>query len=107
MELAPDKLPADVAGAALDLARAGRLREALSLLYRGTLSHLVHRRGVELLASHTEAEVLALAREALPTQGGWYLDNLVKAWRLSAYARRDPSLGEVERLAADYRGATA
>jgi hypothetical protein len=106
MALAPDTLPADVAAAALDLARKGRLREALSLLYRGALSDLVHRRGVELLASHTEAEVLALAQKALPTQG-WYMENLVKAWRLSAYARRDPAAAEVERLAVDYRGFSA
>ncbi len=104
MELAPDKLPADIAAAALELARAGRLREALGLLYRGALSDLVHRRGVELLSSHTEAEVLGLAQQALPTQGGWYMDNLVKAWRLSAYARRDPSATDVERLANEYRG---
>jgi len=107
MDLAPDKLPADVAAAALELARAGRLREALGLLYRGALSDLVHRRGVELLSSHTEAEVLTLAQKALPTQGGFYLENLVKAWGLSAYARRDPSAAEVERLANDYRGLAA
>jgi hypothetical protein len=107
MELAPDKLPADVAAAALDLARAGRLREALSLLYRGALSDLVHRRGVELLSSHTEAEVLGLAQKALPTQGGFYMETLVKAWRLSAYAKRDPSGTDVERLASDYRAFAA
>ena len=106
MELAPDKLPADVAAAALELARGGRLREALSLLYRGALSDLVHRRGVELLSSHTEAEVLVLAQKALPAQG-WYLENLVKAWRLSAYARRDPTAADVERLANDFRGLLA
>jgi hypothetical protein len=107
MELAPDKLPADVAAAALELARAGRLREALSLLYRGALSDLVHRRGVELFSSHTEGEVLALAQKALPTQGGFYLERLVKAWGLAAYARRDPSAADVERLANDYRGLAA
>ena len=61
MELAPETLPPDVAAAAAALAREGKLREALSLLYRGALSNLVHKRGVQLLASHTEAEVLALS----------------------------------------------
>jgi hypothetical protein len=38
MELAPDTLPADVPEAAARLAAAGKLRDALSLLYRGALS---------------------------------------------------------------------
>src|SRR3712207_8050664 len=61
MELDPEKLPPDVAEAAQTLAQAGKVREALSLLYRGALSELVHRRGVQLLASHTEGEAVRLA----------------------------------------------
>jgi len=107
MELAPEKLPSDVAAAAAALARAGRVREALGLLYRGALSDLVHRRGVELLASHTEAEALAVACTKLNVPGGLYLETLVKAWRESAYARRDPAPRELERLAQDYRAFAA
>jgi hypothetical protein len=103
MEIAPEKLPADVAGAAAALARAGRLREALGLLYRGALSDLVHRRGVELLASHTEAEVLQVSAARLPSDRGFYFGNLVAAWRQCAYGRREPSVGDVERLAIGYR----
>lgn len=100
MELAPDKLPPDVAGAATVLAREGRLREALSLLYRGALSELVHRRGVELLPGHTEGEAVRLA-------GLSYFASLVDAWRRCAYARRNPSPAEVEQLASGYRAAFA
>jgi hypothetical protein len=101
MELAPETLPPDVGAAAAALARAGRLREALSLLYRGALSELVHRRGVRLLASHTEGDVLRLSGE-MP-----YLGNLIDAWRSCAYARRTPPAPEVERLADDYKVAFA
>jgi hypothetical protein len=101
MELAPETLPPDVGAAAVALARAGRLREALSLLYRGALSELVHRRGVQLLASHTEGDVLRLSGE-MP-----YLRNLIDAWRSCAYARRTPPTPEVERLADDYKVAFA
>jgi hypothetical protein len=107
MELAPEKLPPDVAAAALALARAGKVREALGLLYRGALSDLVHRRGVELLASHTEAETLAIACAKLTVPGSLLLETLVKAWRESAYARRDPAPRELERLAQDYRSFAA
>jgi len=101
MELAPETLPADVGAAAAALAREGRLREALSLLYRGALSELVHRRGVQLLASHTEGDVLRLSGE-LP-----YLHDLVQSWKACAYARRVPPSAEIERLAHDYRAAFA
>jgi hypothetical protein len=100
MDLAPEKLPADVSAAAAALAREGKLREALGLLYRGALSELVHKRGVQLLSSHTEGEAVRLAQ--LP-----YFASLVDAWRLCAYARRIPPAAEVERLATDYQAAFA
>src|SRR6185436_6830272 len=80
MEIAPEKLPADIGAAAAALARAGRLREALALLYRGALSDLVHRRGVELLASHTELEALQLATKRLDSDRSAYLQTLVRTW---------------------------
>ncbi len=101
MELAPETLPPDVGAAAAALAREGRLREALSLLYRGALSQLVHKRGVQLLASHTEGDVLRLSGEPP------YLKNLIDAWRGCAYARRMPPASEVERLADGYGTAFA
>jgi hypothetical protein len=101
MELAPETLPADVAGSAAALAREGRLREALGLLYRGALSVLVHQRGVQLLASHTEGDVLRLSGDSI------FLKSLVDAWRACAYARRIPAAAEVERLASDYKAAFA
>ena len=99
MELAPESLPQDVAGTASALAREGKLREALALLYRGALSQLVHRRGVRLLSSHTEIEVLSLA----PADTFQYLDRLVEAWRACAYARRPPAADSVQALAEGYR----
>jgi hypothetical protein len=101
MELAPETLPPDVGAAAAALARAGKLREALSLLYRGALSELVHKRGVQLLASHTEGDVLRLSGE-MP-----FLRDLIGAWRNCAYARRMPPPTDVERLASDYKAAFA
>lgn len=103
MELAPETLPPDVAAAAAALAREGKLREALSLLYRGALSSLVHKRGVRLLASHTEAEVLALSGQDVHS----YLEKLIEAWRLCAYARRNPAPTDIERLAQGYRASFA
>jgi hypothetical protein len=98
LELAPDTLPADVPEEAARLAAAGKLRDALSVLYRGALSELVHKRGVELRASHTEGEAVRLA-------GMSYFAALVDAWRRCAYASRVPSVEEIQSLATAYRGA--
>ena len=95
MELAPETLPPDVQAAVLDLLKKGRTREALALLYRASLSRLVHQRGVQLRSSHTELEVLALA----PSD---YLGELIGAWRACAYADRLPPPQAVERLAQGY-----
>ena len=102
VELAPETLPDNVSDAALALAREGRMREALSLLYRGALSVLVHHRGVALAASQTEEEALARAQSALALVAGAYLALLVAAWQRCAYARREPALAELERLAQGY-----
>jgi hypothetical protein len=101
MEIAPERLPPDVAAAAAALAREGRLREALGLLYRGALSELVHKRGVQLLAAHTEGDVLRLS--GAPA----YLRSLVETWGRCAYAGRTPAAAEVEALAAQYARAFA
>jgi hypothetical protein len=100
MDLAPENLPPDVGAAAAALAREGKLREALGLLYRGALSELVHKRGVRLLVSHTEGEAVRLAK--VP-----YFGALVDAWQQCAYASRMPQAKDVERLANDYRGVFA
>lgn len=100
MELAPEKLPPNLAEAAAALAREGHVREALGLLYRGALSELAHKRGVELLASHTEGEAAGMAN--LP-----YFTSLVEAWRGCAYANRTPSPADIERLAREYQATFA
>ena len=100
MDLSPERLPPDIAETAALLARDGRLREALSLLYRGALSELVHKRGVQLLPSHTEGEAVRLA--GLP-----YFARLVDTWRACAYGRRALPAAQVEALAAQYREAFA
>ncbi|MEO8718293.1 MAG: DUF4129 domain-containing protein [Burkholderiales bacterium] len=102
MELAPETLPADLAGAVRALAAAGRLREALALLYRGTLSALVHGSGIELRASDTEGEALARVRAHGEPATAQYFAELVLRWQSAAYARRLPAAAEIEQLLAAY-----
>ena len=102
MALAPESLPADLPGAARALVAAGRLREALALLYRGTLSALVHGHGIPLRESDTEGEALGRVQARAEAHVAHDFTELVALWQAAAYARRLPSPAEIERLAEAY-----
>lgn len=103
LAVAPESLPDDIAAAAVAAARAGRLREALSLLYRGALSALVNRHRIRLEAGDTEGDCVRLAARALERPAAGYFAALVGAWQSAAYAGRDPDAARVEALAEDWR----
>jgi hypothetical protein len=86
LDIHPDSLPDDVSAAAIELLRAGRLRDALSLLYRASLSSAVHRYGVALGAHHTEREVLRTVKGALDEVRARYIADLVAIRQRVVYA---------------------
>jgi hypothetical protein len=88
-DVAPESLPDDVAGAAKEMARNGRLREALSLLYRGALSALVHRHQLQFDPGDTEGECALAVRTNLPATADYFV-RLVETWQALAYAARRP-----------------
>jgi len=102
LEVAPASLPEDVAAAAGALIGDNRLREALSLLYRGALSALVHRHAVSLHAGDTEGDCERAALRTLPQAGGEYFRRLVRAWQAAAYAGTPPQRAAVETLCRDW-----
>lgn len=103
LDLRADSLPEDIAAAARALWQAGRHREAMSLLYRGALAALVHREGLALHDSHTEGDILALARQAISAPRHQYLAELTGVWQLIAYAHREPEATQSQRLLAQWR----
>ena len=86
LDIQPDSLPDDVGAAAIELLRAGRLRDSLSLLYRASLSSAVHRFGVSLSAHHTEREVLKAVKGALDDARARYFTDLVAIRQRVVYA---------------------
>ena len=86
LDIHPDSLPDDVSAAAIELLRAGRLRDSLSLLYRASLSTAVHRFGVTLGDHHTEREVLKAVKGALDEVRARYILDLVAVWQRAVYA---------------------
>ena len=102
MDVRPETLPEDVAAAAAALAREGRVREALSLLYRGALSRLVHGHQVRLQASDTEGDCLRRVGEQLDRPTHHYFARLVRAWRQTAYGRAPARADEVTLLCSEW-----
>ena len=98
LDIRPDSLPDDIAGSARAQWRRGEQRAALSLLYRGALSQLVHRHGVAIRGASTEGECAALARTALPPAAAAYFERLVGAWQVAVYAARWPDEASVAAL---------
>ena len=88
LDVRPESLPADVGAAAWALWQAGQVPAALSLLYRGALSRLIHRWHVPIAASTTEGECLELARSRLEPGAQRYLTQVVRAWEANIYGNR-------------------
>jgi hypothetical protein len=102
LNVTTESLPADLSAAATQLAREGRLRDALSLLYRGALSELIRHYRVVVHTGDTEADCTRAASSALDKQGADYFSSLVSAWQQLAYASEPPLPGRVEALCRDW-----
>lgn len=91
-------LPEDVIGEVRQLWHAGETREALALLYRGTLSRLLNLYSVEFNRGDTEGDcqrrVAYLQRRELDE----YFRSLTRVWLQLAYAHRPPRPEQVEQL---------
>jgi hypothetical protein len=102
MDITPESLPDDVAGAALALAEQGRLRQALSLLYRGTLSALVYVCRLPIRHSDTEGDVMRHGKTSLTPTQYEYLEELIRLWSWVAYAHRPLQAEQVMALTRGY-----
>ena len=115
LDIRPESLPDDVGSEVASLWQRGQRRPALSLLYRGALSRLVHGHGVPIRAASTERECLTLANARLAPASQAFLAQLVAGWQSVAYARRPLTSEDLEalcqgfepQLAAPTRGAPA
>ena len=88
LDVRPESLPDDIGAAAWALWRGGQVPAALSLLYRGALSRLIHRWAVPISSATTEGECLELARSHLDATALRYLTQLVRAWEANIYGSR-------------------
>jgi len=100
LDLAPESLPDDVGKHAWALWQQEKFTQALSLLYRGSLSKLVNRDGVKLPVSATEGDCIKILRNSHikeNTELVNYFVALTLMWQRAAYAHRLPELNDIKK----------
>jgi uncharacterized protein DUF4129 len=102
LDIRPESLPADIGAAVRAAWLAGRRRAALSLLYRGALSRLVHSLAVPIEDASTEGDCVRLARVTLPAERSAFVARLVLAWQLAVYGNRPVETAAVLALCDDF-----
>ena len=90
LDIRPQSLPDDLPAAVRALWQRGESRSALSLLYRGALSRLVHDHAVPVRAASTEGECATLAARHLDAERGAFVTRLIGLWQVAVYGARLP-----------------
>ena len=102
LDIRPQSLPRHVGDVAAALWQKGEHRQALSLLYRGVLSSLVHQHGVAIATASTEDECVALALARVSSLPGIYVQGMVDAWKLAVYGGKLPESAHVMEMCSDF-----
>jgi len=103
LDVTPESLPDDIVAEALLKMTAGELRQALSLLYRGTLVRLISEHQLDIPDSATEGECLKLVQHCRGQNEADYFGRLTRTWLVTAYAHTPPDAGVIEKLCTDWR----
>lgn len=103
LDLSPDSLPEDIPGMCRQLLEAGRQREALSLLYRGTLSTFINRFQLQIEPSYTENECCTVVQRYRPENESCFFNSLTSLWIYLAYGHQDPEAKKCFSLVENYQ----
>ncbi len=98
LDLRPASLPERIDTACLQLLDQGKKREALGLLYRGTLSTLVNRFHLAILPSFTEGECCRQVGKNRPEKESGFFHDLTSLWLFLAYGHREPETQACQNL---------
>ncbi|MEJ2529564.1 MAG: hypothetical protein P8Z39_05675 [Gammaproteobacteria bacterium] len=104
MPINPNSLPDDVPGTVRQLLESGKIRQALSLLYRATLARLVHECQLRIPDSATESECRSLVAASRPGQDTEHFGRLTLLWIGCAYGHLDPKAEQIITLSDSWQG---
>ncbi len=97
LDITPESIPEQLSDEVLKLWELGEHVKALSLLYRGCLSKLVHDFGVDIRASYTENDCLTAAKNTMVRKSGIIdlFSQITNLWLMIAYAHRTPKASAI------------
>ena len=98
LDIRPESLPDNIGAAARELWDSGEHRAALSLLYRGVLSRLVHVHNVPIRDSSTEGDCLRLTATRLREEQKTYVALLIQVWQHAVYGGQKPETASLYTL---------
>ncbi|MET0122234.1 MAG: DUF4129 domain-containing protein [Candidatus Thiodiazotropha sp. 6PLUC9] len=90
LDLRPESLPDDPASTSARLIEQDKIRDGLGLLYRATLSQLVHAYALPIHEGATEGECLNQSQTLAQPGISNYFAELTAAWQQLAYAHHRP-----------------
>lgn len=103
LEVTPESIPDNVGEQALALLNQGKIREALGLLYRASLSHFIHTVELPLFKAQTELECANTVETTNnnPSQN-LFFKNLTFMWLQIAYAHRQPNVEAIRQACSEW-----
>ena len=101
LDIRPESLPDNIGSAARGLWDSGDHRAALSLLYRGLLSRLVHVHNIPIRDSSTEGDCVTLAVAQVPDRSD-YVGRVVKVWQRLGYGHEPVESAAVYGLCSEF-----
>ena len=105
LDIRPESLPNNIGAEARALWDRGQHRAALSLLYRGLLSRLVHVHNIPIRDSSTEGDTLGLAASRLKDRQGQYVARLIRVWQHAVYGGQQPQTESLYLLCDEFAAA--
>ena len=98
LDVTKESLPKNIPAETMKLWEQGDHRNALALLYRATLFHLMESKGVQFEEGFTEGECISAARSINDETMTNYLIDLANDWKCVAYAHLIPATEDVDKL---------
>jgi len=102
LDLRKESLPDNVPAKVMALWRDGQHREAVGLLYRATLSGLIHQFSFEFYDGYTEQECVEVVQAREQGQLSGFVQRLTRVWQHLAYAHRLPPEHQVSDLCGEW-----
>ena len=98
LEVSSESLPDNIPETVKKLLTQGNVREAVSLLYRASLVHLIHSHQLDIADSATEGECRDIVEAKRPVSESGFFSELTNVWLLLAYAHEPPLENKVQQL---------